>query len=167
MDLNPLNLLVGFILGIASSLVATYIWELPFVKGTTPWSGWQRRAFKPGMQGAKDVDHLIKLLVEMHAWLSSNDTQLVRKVREGLWTALTYLSIEKLSYQAIYSQNIDQQVLALRKLSEIDYNEAREAIQGIIHNQFTLEAVRSFATHLLTEIDQRKQSQGEARADGS
>lgn len=144
---------VNFIFGVGSSLVAAFIIGWFSVWKGAPWSHPNKRKFKPGLNGANELKHLIKLLGDIQHWLSFCDNRLIREIANDLWTVITRIDIARLSYLCTYSQETDEQIWALRMLSQIEDGRAKEAIEAVITSPNTQDIVLIQAKLLLQQID--------------
>ena len=135
--------LVGFFLGLLVILVLQWI--------TTPWTSPWKPEFKPGIHGAMVLNKLRKSLLDVHYWLSSADTGLMKRFRDNLWKQIRYIEIERLNCITSFAPDIKDKLWALRQLSERAEREAKEAIKAIANDPNGEKVVQDEAIRLLTD----------------
>lgn len=124
----------------------------------SPWSERNKKTLKPGLDGASDLENLIKLFGEVSFWLVVNDTQIMRRIKNNLWEVIADLEIERDAYFAVHLHDIRRQLWILRRFTQIEKDKSEEVMNWIINNPNTPDKVRATAIQYLDEINRRLES---------
>ena len=120
-----------------------------------PWSC--NRTLRTGLEGAEDLSYAVKVLGDIHLWLS-NDNSSIGTIQKNLWQVITDLEQEQSLYFVAYSSDMHKQLWALRRLSQIEPDKAKELMCWIIENPVISEQVKYTARQHLNEIIRRTNS---------
>lgn len=124
-----------------------------------PWSYWRKGKFKPGLKGVKELGQVIRFLGELYLWLDTINNPLKRELQNSVWKWIVHFEILRRSYLAVYSQDTETQIQALRQVAEIGVDKVIEVLKWVIDTPDTRETTRSFAIAILDEINQRQKPQ--------
>lgn len=146
------TIIISFILGILTSLLASIIFLKLKYLFQSPWSSNRRKTLKPSLKGANQLKYLMDLLDRVYSWLSKNETEIILEICDNIWKAIIQLSIERFVYLAMYSPNLDQQLDAINKLAQISDRKIRIVLDNLMSSPTTIKSVKIYTEQLLDKL---------------
>ena len=124
------------------------------------WFRRHRDLAVPDRKQAKQFERLVRHLGKAQEWLGNVDCEMARRLARELGHIEWKVWAEALSYIALFSRSKEQQCLALRNLSQVEYHgtvaRVKAVVQGVKDNPFTDDRVKRVAEAALLELEKRE-----------